>query len=299
MTIFTFNSHPFYFHKLPRFDIVLFQKTIYSIKDALRENRYMQERLQKILSRAGIASRRSAEVIITDGRVTVNGQTVTELGSKADPDTDKIAVDGKLLSISKKRIYLLLNKPAGYVTTLSDPGGRPVVTELLKDIPERLYPVGRLDFNTEGLLLLTNDGEWANRLAHPSHEVEKEYLIKIRGSLGSDKIALLSKGIKLEDGMTAPAKIEIIRILEKNVWFTMTIHEGRFRQVRRMCEAADLPLVKLKRVRYGNILLGELKSGEYRILDPAEAKMLAGGKKPEHISQEIKTTPFRKRPSLR
>jgi len=259
----------------------------------------MQERLQKILSSAGITSRRSAEVMITDGRVTVNGQTITELGSKADPETDKIAVDGKPVSIPKKRIYLLLNKPAGYVTTLSDPGGRPVVTELLKDIPERLYPVGRLDFNTEGLLLLTNDGEWANRLAHPSHEVEKEYLVKIRGALGSDKIALLSKGVKLDDGLTAPAKIEIIRVLEKNVWFTITIHEGRFRQVRRMCEAVELPLVKLKRVRYGNILLGELKSGEYRILDQAEARMLAGGEKPDRGEQKTKTTPFRKRPSSR
>ena len=259
----------------------------------------MQERLQKILSSAGITSRRSAEVMITDGRVTVNGQTVTELGSKADPDTDKIAVDGKPVSISKKRIYLLLNKPAGYVTTLSDPGGRPVVTELLKDIPERLYPVGRLDFNTEGLLLLTNDGEWANRLAHPSHEVEKEYLVKIRGSLSSDKIATLSKGVKLEDGLTAPAKIEIIRVLEKNVWFTITIHEGRFRQVRRMCEAVELPLVKLKRIRYGNILLGELKAGEYRLLDPAEAKMLAGGDKKQHVEPAAKPTQFRKRPQTR
>lgn len=259
----------------------------------------MQERLQKILSSAGITSRRSAEVMITAGRVAVNGQVVTELGSKADPETDKITVDGKPVSISKKRIYLLLNKPAGYVTTLSDPGGRPVVTELLKDIPERLYPVGRLDFNTEGLLLLTNDGEWANRLAHPSHEVEKEYLIKIRGTLGSDKIALLTKGIKLDDGMTAPAKIEIIRVLEKNVWFTMTIHEGRYRQVRRMCEAVDLPLVKLKRIRYGNILLGELKAGEYRLLDPAEAKLLAGGEKKQPLEQAAKPAPFRKRPSSR
>lgn len=259
----------------------------------------MQERLQKILSSAGITSRRSAEVMITDGRVTVNGQTVTELGSKADPETDKIALDGKPVSISKKRIYLLLNKPAGYVTTLSDPSGRPVVTELLKEIPERLYPVGRLDFNTEGLLLLTNDGEWANRLAHPSHEVEKEYLVKIRGALGSDKIALLSKGVKLEDGLTAPAKIEIIRVLEKNVWFTMTIHEGRFRQIRRMCEAVELPLVKLKRIRYGNILLGELKAGEYRLLDPAEAKLLAGPDKKQQIGQSTKSAPFRKRPPTR
>ena len=256
----------------------------------------MLERLQKILSMAGISSRRAAEVMITAGRVTVNGQTVTELGTKADPETDKIAVDGKPVSISKKRIYLLLNKPAGYVTTMSDPGGRPVITELVKDIQERLYPVGRLDFNTEGLLLLTNDGEWANRLAHPSHEVEKEYLIKIRGSLGSDKIALLTNGVKLEDGLTAPAKIDIIRVLEKNVWFTMTIHEGRYRQVRRMCEAVDLPLVKLKRIRYGNILLGELKPGEYRLLDPAEANILAGGEtKPQRPELVKKPAPYRKR----
>jgi 23S rRNA pseudouridine2605 synthase len=214
--------------------------------------------------------------MITAGRVSVNGQIVTELGSKADPENDVIKVDGKAVTISKKRIYLLLNKPAGYVTTLADPGGRPVITELIKDIPERLFPVGRLDFNTEGLLLLTNDGEWANRLAHPSHEVEKEYLVKIRGTLPVEKIAELTKGIKLDDGWTAPAKVEIIRILEKNVWFTITIHEGRYRQVRRMCEALDLPLVKLKRVRYGNILLGELKSGEHRLLDPAEVKILAG-----------------------
>lgn len=259
----------------------------------------MQERLQKILSSAGITSRRAAEVMITEGRVSVNGVTVTELGSKADPETDRIAVDGKPVSISKKKIYLLLHKPAGYVTTMSDPGGRPVVTELIKGIAERLYPVGRLDFNTEGLLLLTNDGDWANRLAHPSHEVEKEYLVKIRGPLGSDKIALLSGGIRLEDGMTAPAKIEIIRVLEKNVWFTITIHEGRYRQVRRMCEAAELPLVKLKRIRYGNILLGDLKAGEYRILDPAEARMLAGVPRKQRSEQAAKAAPPGKRPRAR
>lgn len=260
----------------------------------------MQERLQKILSSAGITSRRAAEVMITDGRVAVNGKTVTELGSKADPATDTITVDGKPVTVSKKRLYLILNKPSGYVTTLSDPGGRPVVTELLKEIPERLYPVGRLDFNTEGLLLLTNDGEWANRLAHPSHEVEKEYLVKIRGALSSDKIAQLSNGIMLEDGMTAPAKVEIIRVLEKNVWFTLTIHEGRYRQVRRMCEALELPLVKLKRVRYGNILLGELKAGEYRLLDPSEAKLLAGGPRVKtHRELPERTATFRKKPLKR
>lgn len=253
----------------------------------------MQDRLQKILSSAGVASRRSAEVMITEGRVTVNGKTITELGSKADPETDRIAVDGKPISIPKKRIYLLLNKPAGYMTTLVDPGGRPVVTDLLKDINERVYPVGRLDFNTEGLLLLTNDGQWANRLAHPSHEVEKEYLVKIRGSLDNDKIAQLTNGVSLDDGMTAPAKIQVIRVLEKNVWFTITIHEGRYRQVRRMCEALDLPLVKLKRVRYGSILLGELKPGEYRLLEPAEVKHLTGTTPPKAPA----ATPVKNRPS--
>ena len=236
----------------------------------------MLERLQKILSRAGVSSRRAAETMITAGRVSVNGAVVTELGSKADPERDKICLDGKPVTVSNKRIYVLLHKPAGYVTTMADPEGRPVITELVKSIPERLFPVGRLDFNTEGLLLLTNDGEWANRLAHPRHEVEKEYLVKIRGALPQEKITRLTSGIQLDDGPTAPARLEIIRVLEKNVWFTITIHEGRYRQVRRMCEALELPLVKLKRVRYGSIHLGELKPGEYRLLEPSEVNQLAG-----------------------
>jgi len=252
----------------------------------------MQERLQKILAKAGLSSRRSAETMITEGRVMVNGKVVTELGTKSDPEADKITLDGKPVSVSKKRVYLILNKPAGYVTTLSDPGGRPVVTGLIKDIKERVFPVGRLDFNTEGLLLLTNDGEWANTLAHPSHEVEKEYLVKIRGDLSPDKIAQLSEGIKLEDGWTAPAKVDIIRVLEKNVWFTIVIHEGRYRQVRRMCEAIGLPLVKLKRIRYGKILLGELKAGEYRVLDPSEAKLLAGTD--ANVTRTDERKPFKK-----
>lgn len=260
----------------------------------------MLERLQKILSRAGVTSRRAAEIMITAGRVSVNGLIVTELGTKADAESDVIKVDGKPVTIAPQRIYLLLNKPAGYVTTLADPGGRPVITELVKDLKARLFPVGRLDFNTEGLLLLTNDGEWANRLAHPSHEVEKEYLVKIRGTLDADKIAQLSNGVKLDDGWTAPARVEIVRILEKNVWFTLTIHEGRYRQVRRMCEALDLPLVKLKRVRYGAVLLGDLKTGEYRHLDPAEVKVLAGtgrnrGKAAPERPPKKSSSPYRKK----
>lgn len=259
----------------------------------------MQERLQKILSRAGVTSRRAAEILITDGRVSVNGKVITELGTKADADSDVIKLDGKPVVISKKRIYLLLNKPAGYVTTLADPGGRPLVSELVKAIPERLFPVGRLDFNTEGLLLLTNDGDWANRLAHPSHEVEKEYLVKIRGTLAADRISQLENGVKLDDGWTAPAKVSVIRILEKNVWFTITIHEGRYRQIRRMCEVLGLPLVKLKRIRYGTILLGDLKPGEYRLLDAAETRSLAtpgtAKHKPVTVAPSKGRTAFKKK----
>ena len=249
----------------------------------------MQERLQKILSAAGISSRRAAESLITEGRVTVNGTVITTLGSKADPATDKICLDGKAITVPQTKRYILLNKPAGYVTTLKDPDGRPIISDLLKGIPERLYPVGRLDFNTEGLILLTNDGEWANRLAHPRNEIEKEYLVKIRGGLSVEQAGQLEKGVELDDGITAPAKVTIIRVLEKNVWFTITIHEGRYRQVRRMCEALGLPVVKLKRVRYGCVLLGDLGSGEYRPLDPGEAKALANGMTP--VKQTPQITP--------
>ena len=254
----------------------------------------MEERLQKILSAAGVSSRRAAENLITEGRVTVNGKTVSTLGSKADPAKDRICLDGKLISIPESRKYILLNKPAGYVTTMKDPDNRPIVSNLLKGIPQRLYPVGRLDYNTEGLLLLTNDGEWANRLSHPRNEIEKEYLVKIRSGLSADQISQLENGVQLDDGITAQAKLSVIRVMEKNTWFTLTIHEGRYRQVRRMCEALGLPLVKLKRVRYGSVQLGELRVGEYRELTPAEISDLARGinsVKAKRIKSEVKTAP--------
>ena len=235
----------------------------------------MLERLQKILSRAGLASRREAESLITAGRVTVNGTVVTELGSKADPDKDRIALDGKTIRLKEERLYILLYKPAGYVTTLKDPEGRPVVTSLLKGVRERVYPVGRLDYNTEGLLLLTNDGGWANGLAHPRHEVEKEYLVKVRGSVTGEHLRLLAEGVELDDGRTAPARVRLEHETERNSRIAVTIHEGRYRQVRRMCEAAGLTVVALKRVRYGFLGLGELKPGEYRFLTPEETKRLA------------------------
>lgn len=239
----------------------------------------MEERLQKILSQAGVASRREAERMITDGRIAVNGTPVTELGAKADPFRDTITVDGKPVTVDEKRVYVLLNKPVGYVTTLKDPEGRPIVTDLLKGLGVRVFPVGRLDYNTEGLLLLTNDGEWANRLAHPRHEVDKEYLVRIRGTVAREQIVRLEQGVDLEDGKTAPARVALTKQSDNNTWISITIHEGRYRQVRRMCEAVSLSVVRLRRVRYGSLVLGELKQGQYRHLTPAEVSALAEGKK--------------------
>ena len=234
----------------------------------------MQERLQKILSQAGVASRRESETIIQQGRVTVNGTVVTELGTKADPESDVIAVDGQPLTVEEKRVYILLYKPVGYMTTLKDPEGRPIVTDLLTGIKERVYPIGRLDYNTEGLLLLTNDGGLANTLMHPSHEVDKGYLVRVSGQVSPAQIKKLSEGVKLEDGMTAPAKVLPVSESEQNSWISITIHEGRYRQVRRMCEAVGLNVVRLKRSRYDFLEIGDLKPGQYRFLEPIEVAKL-------------------------
>ncbi len=236
----------------------------------------MLERLQKIISAAGITSRRASEELIVNGQVTVNGVVVTELGSKADPETDLITVNGKPLRISEQRLYILLNKPTGYITALKDERGRRLVTELLKDVPERVYPVGRLDYNTEGLLLLTNDGEWANRLMHPRHEVEKEYHVRVRGKVMDQQLKRMADGVELEDGKTAPAVVELIKSGEQNDWISVTIHEGRNRQVRRMCEAVSLSVVRLKRIRYGTLSLGSIRDGQYRYLTDAEVQELSG-----------------------
>ena len=234
----------------------------------------MQERLQKILSQAGVASRRESETIIQEGRVAVNGVVVTELGTKADPDTDSITVDGKELSIDEQRVYLLLYKPVGYMTTMKDPEGRPIVTDLLTGIKERVYPIGRLDYNTEGLLLLTNDGALANILMHPSHEVDKGYLVRVSGQVSPLQIKKLTDGVKLEDGMTAPAKVLQVSESEQNTWISITIHEGRYRQVRRMCEAVGLNVVRLKRARYDFLVIGDMKPGDFRFLEPDEVARL-------------------------
>jgi len=234
----------------------------------------MLERLQKIISAAGVTSRRASEELILAGRVAVNGTVMTELGSKADPAVDTVTVDGRPLTIAAKKLYILLYKPVGYLTTLDDPEGRPLVTDLLKEVGERVYPVGRLDYNTEGLLLLTSDGEWANQLMHPRHEVEKEYHVRVRGKVHKSQLDQLAGGVDIEGKKTAPARVCMIKEGEQNDWFSITIHEGRNRQVRRMCEAVSLAVVRLRRVRYGMLTLGALKPGEFRYLTEAEVSGL-------------------------
>ena len=234
----------------------------------------MQERLQKIISAAGVTSRRAAEQLILDGRVRVNGKVVTELGSKADADKDHIKVDGKLINPEQPKTYLLLNKPVGYVTTMSDPEGRPIVQDLLKGIRVRVYPVGRLDYNTEGLLLLTNDGDFAHLITHPKHELPKTYLVKIKGVLSDEAVHRLESGIFLQDGKTAPARVKRLRKEEANSWVEITIHEGKKRQVRRMIDHTGNSVIRLKRVRVGNLPLGNIPQGAYRHLTGAEVKAL-------------------------
>lgn len=233
------------------------------------------ERLQKILAQAGVASRRKCEELISSGKVEVNGEVVTELGTKADPAKDVITVSGKPIQ-GENKIYIMFNKPKGVITSASDPKGRKVVTDYLKGIKERVYPVGRLDYDTEGLLLLTNDGEFANLLTHPKHHVPKTYLATVRGVPHGTSLDKLKAGIKLEDGMTAPAEVEYKDIDEENkqAVISITIHEGRNRQVRRMFDAISHPVERLKRISFGDILLQNLKRGSYRHLTKDEINHL-------------------------
>ncbi len=234
----------------------------------------MEERVQKIIAAAGIASRRAAEQFILDGRVKVNGKAITELGTKADPDRDHIKVDGKLINPRQPKTYVMLNKPVGYVTTMSDPEGRPVVSDLLRGVKVRVYPVGRLDYDTEGLLLLTNDGDFAHLVTHPRHELPKTYLVKIKGVLEDRDVEALERGVFLKDGRTAPARVRRLRKEEANSWIEITIHEGRKRQVRRMIDHTGRSVIKLKRTKVGSLEMGDLALGAYRHLTADEVKAL-------------------------
>lgn len=238
----------------------------------------MQVRLQKIISQAGVTSRRKAEDLIREGRVRINGKTVFELGTKADPDRDTIDVDGKRIEPKLPKISVLLNKPDGYITSLRDPEGRPTVKKLVDNIPVRLYPVGRLDYHTEGLLIMTNDGDLAQKIEHPTHALEKIYLAKVKGVPDENKINKLRSGIMLEGRRTLAAKIKVIET-RKNAWLEITIREGRQNQIRKMFEEIGHPVLKLKRVAIGAVRDDNLKPGEYRMLKPQEIKLLTGSKK--------------------
>lgn len=233
-------------------------------------------RLQKYLAMAGVASRRASEELIKRGRVTVNGKTVTILGTKVDPQKDKVCVDQKPVRVQKEFIYLLLYKPSGFITSLKDPQNRPTVMDLIPEIKERVYPVGRLDFNTEGLLLITNDGKLANRLTHPRYRVKKRYLVETKGIPPLNKLKQLEQGVQLEDGMTYPAEIKLLKV-KRNQNLAVTeviIHEGRKRQIKRMFKHIGFPVTKLKRTHLSFLNLKGLKKGQYRFLKDDEIQKL-------------------------
>ena len=232
----------------------------------------MTERLQKILSARGVASRRKAEELIRDGKVSVNG-VIAALGDSADPEIDEILVEGELLPSRQNHVYILLNKPRGYVTTLSDEKGRPNAAQLVADCGIRVYPVGRLDMDSEGLLLFTNDGEFANALMHPKHEVKKTYDTWVTGYVPGAEIRL-SRPVVLDGYQIRPPKIRLLKAEGTKARFHVTIHEGRNRQVRRMCEAAGMQVTRLRRIKEGNLSLGDLPVGKWRYLTDAEVASL-------------------------
>ncbi len=235
----------------------------------------MQQRLNKIIASAGVTSRRNADELISNGQVKINGKVVRELGIKADPERDSIRVSGKLISLAVPKITVVLNKPPGFVSTTSDPQGRPTVMDLVR-IRGRLYPVGRLDYDTSGLILITNDGELAQLLTHPSSMVPKTYEAKVRGIPGTQALKRLSDGVKISGKPTAPAKVELFKSAKDghHSWIRICLIEGKNRQVRKMCMSVGHPVLKLKRINLGPLSLGDLPRGKFRDLDEGELKIL-------------------------
>ncbi|SEF76129.1 ribosomal large subunit pseudouridine synthase B [Caloramator fervidus] len=226
------------------------------------------ERIQKYIARCGVTSRRKAEELVKQGRVRVNGNIIKEI-VMVDPQKDIVEVDGKIIKPEENKVYIMLNKPVGYVTTVKDDRGRKTVLDLV-NVKERIYPVGRLDYDTSGLLLLTNDGDFAYKLMHPSKEVDKVYIAEIEGIPTQDELEKFRKGLRIEDYITSPAKIDILKIKGKNSIVKIVIHEGKNRQVRKMCEKIGHKVVRLKRIQIGNIKLGDLKLGQWRYLTKEE-----------------------------
>ncbi|WP_295779099.1 pseudouridine synthase [Intestinibacter sp.] len=233
-------------------------------------------RINKYIALCGVASRRKAEELILAGKIKVNDNIVTELSYQVDEENDVVKVDDKIIKEENKLVYILLNKPEGYITTVKDQFDRESVLDLVTDIKERVYPIGRLDYETSGLLLLTNDGDLTYKLTHPKHEVDKTYVARVKGKLTPDEIKMFKSGLKIEDYVTAPAKLKVIRYDEKtNVsLLEIKIHEGKNRQVRKMCKAINHPVLRLKRTAMGKIRIGECEIGKYRYLTEDEVKYL-------------------------
>ncbi len=230
-------------------------------------------RLQKFLALSGVASRRAGEKLIEDGRVSVNGTVVCELGTKVT-DEDIVCVDGERVRPENKKVYIMLNKPVGYVTTVSDDRERPTVMDLLGDVNVRVYPVGRLDFNTEGLLLLTNDGDFTNKVTHPKHKLDKTYEVLVTGKAKQNAIKMLESGVVIDGKKTSKAKVEINEAGKGSAILTITIHEGRNRQVRKMCASVGFKVIALKRISEGGLILGNLPLGKWRHLKEAEINLI-------------------------
>jgi 23S rRNA pseudouridine2605 synthase len=232
-------------------------------------------RLQKYLAESAVASRRSSEELIKQGRVSINGETVSEMGFKVS-DSDIIKVDGKLIKLNKKKIYIMLNKPKGIISSVKDQFARKTVLDLIKkDIEERIFPVGRLDYDTSGLLILSNDGDFTYRLTHPKHEIKKVYVAEVMGFIGEEHIEKFANGIDIGGFVTTPAKLEILEVSGYSTYIGITIHEGKNRQVRKMCDSIGHPVMKLKRVAIGKVELGDLKEGEWRYLSEDEISYLS------------------------
>jgi 23S rRNA pseudouridine2605 synthase len=234
----------------------------------------MKERLQKIISTAGVASRRHAEKLITEGRVSVNHVVVTKLGEKADAVKDVIRIDGNIISPEKTKCYIILNKPAGFVTTLHDPQGRPTIVDLLAGVPERVYPVGRLDYDTRGLLLLTNDGDFAQKIQHPRFQKPKTYKVKVQGHLSKEELRQLGKGIKVDDDLFKPENLQVEKYNDKSCWLRLTLREGKNRIIRRGFEFLGRRVAVLTREAIGELTLSNLKEGTWRYLTGKEINRL-------------------------
>ena len=233
----------------------------------------MAMRLQKYLAQCGVASRRHAEEMIADGKVSVNGVTITQMGTQVE-DGDRVCVNGKPVHPEEKKEYIIYHKPAGEVTTVSDPEGRTTVLDRFRDFPVRLFPVGRLDYDSEGLLLLTNDGELADKMMHPSNEVNKAYLALVDGMVTMDEVKKLRNGIELDGRLTSPASVRVMKLEVGRTHLLVTIHEGRNRQVRRMLDAVGHQVLALRRVQFGPLVLGNMRRGEWRRLTDEEVRAL-------------------------